>query len=243
MEKLKEIVTQSIEKQFKDGSVNEIIDKAVHDAIKQIITDTFGWTGEARKYLKERIDNIMLGALQDTDFEEYVATIKNIINKAIPETALEEYKTFVEGLQYTLGKKTEKFQKVTLSQLLEEYAKWVEKQSFSYDDCETVEEGYASLTCSVEHVEEEEKNIYVKPTHYLDFRVLGVDCPPSDYDIKIEITDNYDHNFRIKTNYELRDYRSLNPFELYLLELENNYATIILNEEGLEQDIEVEVEY
>lgn len=242
MEKLKELVNQSIEKQFEDGRVSEIIDNAVCDAVKQVIKDTFGWNGKARTYLKERIDEIMLSALKDTDFESYVATIKNIINKAIPETALEEYKTFVEGLQYTLGKKTEKFQKVTLSQLLEEYAKWVEKQSFSYDECENVDDGYASLTCSVEHVEEEEKNIWAKSTHYLDFRVLGVDCPPSDYDLKVQIDDNY-NNFRIKTNYELRDYRSLTPFELYLLELENNYTTIILNEEGLEQDIEVEVEY
>ena len=117
MEKLKELVNQSIEKQFEDGRVSEIIDNAVCDAVKQVIKDTFGWNGKARTYLKERIDEIMLSALKDTDFESYVATIKNIINKAIPETALEEYKTFVEGLQYTLGKKTEKFQKVTLSQL------------------------------------------------------------------------------------------------------------------------------
>lgn len=233
---LLKVIEESLQEQLSNGAIKEIAGKVIREAIEDSIKKTLRYNGEARNYLEQEITKVMVGAIKESDFGNYTQIIKSVINTALPETALPEYKEFVAGLQKTLGKTGgEKFGAIKLDEVLDKYVEYIEKQTFNADDFDNVDDGTAYVTCSVE-VEELEGDYSWETTTQLIFKT-NVDN--DDHEVSVEIKYN-----RIEMKFDsIQTYHTLNDFELYLLMLSNNYTRIEINKDSIEKDVCVEVEY
>ena len=234
MKELMELVEQSLKEQLENGTFKKIVDEAVTRAIRDSVQNAFSWNGSVKKYLNEQMDSIMLGMMKQTDFTEYVETIKYTINKALPETALPEYQEFVKGLQKQLGTSGEKYKDISVETMLNKYCEFIKDCDFSQDDFyEYQEDNYAIINCGVELCQE--GNVYNKK-EYLYFK----NDVNEEYNVKAYIRRWYDGDVTIKMDFD--DVLHLNGFELYLLQLQNNYNKITNLEWDGEEEVEVELE-
>ena len=182
----------------------------------------------------------MMGVVKDTDFTEYCNVIKGIINQSLPQTALPEYKTFVEGLQATLGKPTPKWDtKVKVSDIFEEYCKYVEEQEFDSDDLDDIDDGTSYINLAMK-IEEDNNSYYTtafKLCFYIDGHYSGDE---DDYKFEVELSKMYDGNHHIRFQKDkVSDYRHLSSFELYLLQLSNSYTDIVVDDNYLEETVTI----
>lgn len=226
------VITKSFKEKIENGDFKKIVDKKLEDMMSSVLDDLVRWNGPVKDYFKKQMEEIMMGVVKDTDFTEYCNVIKGIINQALPQTALPEYKTFVEGLQATLGKPTPKWnEKVKVSDIFNEYVKYVEEQSFSDDDLEDIDDGssYINLAMRIE----EDDNSYYTTAYKLCFYIDGhYNGDEDDYKFEVELTKSYggEHHIRFQKD-KVSDYRHLLSFELYLLQLSNSFTDIVVDEE------------
>ena len=93
-----EIIEQSFKEKIENGEFKSIADKKINEMFNACLDDMLKWNGKVKEYFKQQLEEIMMGVVKTTDFTKYCNIIKNIINKTLPETALPDYKNFVQGL-------------------------------------------------------------------------------------------------------------------------------------------------
>lgn len=241
MKEITNLVEETLKEQMENGSIKKIVEDAISNAIKDSVRNALNYNSKAKKYLDEELNNIMLNVIRDTDFAEYVEKIKYVINKALPETALPEYKEFVDGLQKKLGTNTNNIRNVTIKEIFKQYCEFIKSITFNIDDFEDrsdVEDGSAYVNCEVELKQEEGKYSW-EYKEYLEFK-NDVD---DSYNVKVYIKRWTDGDITFRNEYSYSDITHMNEFKMYLLSLENHWTKIILDAEYLEDDVSVEVEY
>lgn len=241
MKELVNLIEKSINKQLEDGTIQKIIDSAVSEVIRSAARDALSYNSPAKQYLDEQLKSIMLDMFKETDFTDYVNKIKYTINKALPETALPEYKEFVEGLQKRLGQKRESFKNISVTEMFTEYCNYIKDRSFSYDDFEDssdIEDRSAYVNCEVELKTEDGKYSWDEK-EYLEFS-NDVD---TSYNCRVYIKRWNDGDITLNNEYDFSDIRTLNSFQTYLLYLQNNWSKIVLDKEYEEDSVLVDVEY
>lgn len=238
-DKMLEIITKSFEEKIENGDFKKIVDKKLEEMMSSVIDDLVRWNGPVKDYFKKEMESIMMGVVKNTDFTEYCNVIKDIINKSLPQTALPEYKDFVEGLQSTLGKPSLSIKTVKLSEIFKEYCDYIENQSFDHDYVDDIDEGKAYVNCLADY--EEEDGYYFKSKKmYVTFKT---DIEEDSHEQKIEIYNGY-KSLHLKVDFDkVSDYRYLNSFQLYLLQLSNCHAEIIIDDESFEDSVCCDVEY
>lgn len=225
------VITNSFKEKIENGDFKKIVDKKLEEMMSSVIDDLVRWNGPVKDYFKKEIEGIMMGVVKSTDFTEYCNVIKGIINQSLPQTALPEYKTFVEGLQDTLGKPTPRWdEKVKVSQIFDEYVKYVEEQSFSAEDLDDIDDGTSYINLAME-IKEDNTSYYTtayKLCFYIDGHYNGSD--EDDFKFEVELPKMYggEHHIRFEKD-KVADYRHLSSFELYLLQLSNSYTDIIVD--------------
>lgn len=235
------VITKSFKEKIENGDFKKIVDKKLEEMMSSVLDDLVTWRGPVKEYFKKQMEEIMMGVVKDTDFTEYCNVIKGIINQALPQTALPEYKRFVEGLQKTLGKPTPTWDtKVKVSDIFKEYCKYVEEQDFDSDDLDDIDDGTSYINLAME-LKEDDTSSYTT-AYKLRFFIEGhYSGDEEDYEFEVELTKNYssnDHHIGFSKD-KVSDYRHLSSFELYLLQLSNCYTDIIVDDNYLEESVTI----
>lgn len=237
---MENLIKEVFEKKMQDGSIEAIISKKIEELVSSSCDSLFRWDGLIKKQMEEKIKEMMSDVLESSDFSKYTIKLTTLINSVLPDTALESYKNIGENIKSVCGTKLPTYkEKVKLSEIFENYTKFIEDETFvrsDFEDTSDIEEGVGNIECNMEY------------DHYkgeVTFKIEGVENA-DDYK-KVVKLNRYDGKHYISRgnfeSMELSSLRHADKFELYLMVLSNSYAKLDIDTEEAEETAEVEVEY
>lgn len=237
---MENLIKEVFEKKMADGSIEAIINKKIEELVSSSCDSLFRWDGLIKKQMEAKLKEIMGNVLEYSDFSNYTIKLTTLINSILPETALEDYKNIGESIKAVCGTKVPEYkEKVKLTEIFENYVKYIEDETFSRDDFEDtsdIDEGSGHINCYMEYDNYEGK---------VTFKIEGVENA-DEYEkvIKIDrISGDYHISRRNFKSMELNDLRHADKFELYLMVLSNCYAKLDIDKEETEDTASVEVDY
>lgn len=157
------ILLNVYQKMIEDGTVEKIAREQVAKMIQQTISDAMSWNGPVKAAFKERVEPLLIQAIERSEFSSMTEKLEGVINQALNESAVRSYKDICEGVKSICAAPTFKYgQRLKLSEIFDAY-----KQSckaafsnvyFDKSELETDENGdyWVSVYCQIE-VEKEKR--------------------------------------------------------------------------------------
>lgn len=126
---LVKLITDKVQEVESSGKLSEIIEKHVTSCVDNIVSDSFRWSGEAKKAIEEALKGQLSIAVGDVKLVQYNKLVADIVSNELQNSAIAPIKSKIENIvsEFTgiLDKKEWK-----LSELIELYKKDIDT---SYD--------------------------------------------------------------------------------------------------------------
>ena len=242
MDDLEKRIQETVSRKMNDGTIEKMIEEQIEKAIKNALDDVFGYSGNGRKLLKEKFDEVMCPAIENHDFNKYIVKLDSVLTEIINNTNLAENKQILENFGCLL--KDDDIKTINLSDIFKEYCKFV-GQNVSTDDLEVYTDDYPSyqdVTAVMEVTESGyfTKHIIVKFSCEEDEK-LAVFVELYEYTIKDEkeysiLTIESDNS----RNVDIMSLRYMNNFEIFLRKLRRCFAKITIDCGDISEEVEVE---
>ena len=65
---LKDCITKELEK----GIIEKVISRKMEECIESAIKDMFGWNGEIKKVIEDKVKSVMIPYLESYDYSQYI---------------------------------------------------------------------------------------------------------------------------------------------------------------------------
>lgn len=237
---MENLIKKVYEEKMQDGSFEKIVSEEFNKMLVNACNELFKWNGAIKKEIEKRLEEVMGGLIERTDFSSYVTKMEYIINEALENSATSDYKQVGESLKAIFGQKHIKaFSTIKASELFKEYCNFIKEKTFDESDFED----YIDIDD-----DEGEKTAYVECGMQLDdyHNILKFECDGlGEYKkekctFEIHLTRN--NEIRFKPKLAITDYRFLDEFTCYLLMLSNNWVKVELDDEEASEDVEVRVD-
>lgn len=225
---MKELIGKVYQQKLQDGTIEKIISTSIDDAVRNVCNSMFGYDGEARALLKDKIKPVMLQAIEDSNVGILVDKITVLLNSGLRDSELERYKFIIENLRKIYGENDliEKYKKansITLAEIFKEYVKHVEGE-YSKDDFKYSEIG-------LDNSAEVDCLMAVEPLCIEDsYRVtLSNEKSEADIEFKIWKSTIWDKQYYIDfdlAHMPIPALRRCSGFELFLLSIASRYFNI-----------------
>lgn len=257
---MNELIKKIYEQKLSDGTFEKIVsdnfEKMVNDACKSL----FEWNGPIKKQMEEKIKSIMSGVIEGTDFNSYIVKLQAVINESLKNTALSDYKNIAESIKSVVGVSgVEPYQKVSISEILSEYAKYIEneleEEDFDDDEINTddgTKTAYLECYVSVEDDDDDDDDQTSSFSRYrsrLERKIVVLSHEKDDKRpetrVKFYLEKNYrgEWNIEINRNIKISDLLYLPKFIVYLLSLSQKLANIIIDDTEASTEAELEFEW
>lgn len=252
---MENLIKKVFNDKMSDGSIENIIGKQIERAVESICSDLTSYSSEFYKIAKERLKPIILTAFEDSEFDKMTLKLTAIINEAMANPAIEEYKATLRHVHSLFGENTiisklKDVKTIKLSQLFEEYCKYVSNEClysdhyFDESDLEEDEFGkkFTYLDCSMKVAEKEIYFGWSKPSYNVEFSCET----PEDLNIDVRFSLDWDYNgeaLHILGNYRslrLANLKRCPDFILFLWAIENNYIEIELDKRDEDDSVLVQ---
>ena len=128
---MEKLIVEIYEKKLHDGSIEKIISDKIDQAVSGVVGEMFGYAGEGRQILKDKIAPVMLQAIESSDLGAMVGKITALINAGMSNSALTSYHDTLENLHKIFGQndvlaKYKGRKSISLREIFSEYVKSVE---------------------------------------------------------------------------------------------------------------------
>lgn len=145
------------QRMLEDGTIEKIAREQVSKMIQQTLSDAMSWNGPVKAAFKQRIEPLMIQAIEQSDFADMTVKLEGVINQALNASTVESYREICEGLKSICAAPAFKYgQKLKLSEIFDAY-----KQSckhafsdvyFDKDELEEDEDGHyqVCVCCRIE---------------------------------------------------------------------------------------------
>jgi hypothetical protein len=213
---IKDCITKELEK----GIIEKVLAEKLEECIASSVKDMFGWSGDVKKVIEEKIKSVMIPYLERYDYSQYIVKLDSVLVDVLKNTSLENKKllTNFEELMVAEDKK----EKITVTELFEKWKKYVSENvdtddlEVDYDDSPSYE--YVEVTLDFEEDE-------CRSWSNLESGTLIFECEHDEkmnFGVKLHRwKDSKDKTWSIdyKTNREISSLRYINEFEVYLMKL------------------------
>lgn len=92
MSTFEERIAKAVTDKLNDGTVEELVSDAVTKALKSSIEEQFGWNGDTRKVIDEKVKEVMTPAIERVSLDDYVVKLDAILTEIINSTNLVDNK-------------------------------------------------------------------------------------------------------------------------------------------------------
>ena len=242
MNDLEERIQETVSRKMNDGTIEKMIEEYMEKAVKTALDDVFGYSGNGRKLLKEKFDEVMCPAIENHDFNKYIVKLDSVLTEIINNTRLAENKRILDNFSYLM--KDEDIKEIKLSEVFKQYCDYVSK-NVSTDDLEVYTDDYPSyqdVTAVMEVTESGyfTKRIIVKFSCEEDENLTAF-VELYEYTIKDEkeysiLTIESDNS----RNIDIMSLRHMNNFEIFLRKLRGCFARITVDCGDLSEDVNVD---
>lgn len=238
---LEERIANAVAEKLNDGTVEKLVQNRIEEAVDKAIENVFSWSGDGRKMLEDKFNELIVPAIERHDFNKYFTKIDSVLTDIIQNTNLEDNKKILENFSSLMKEPESK--RINLSDVFEKYRKFVSENvetsgiEIDYDD----EPVYQNVTACMS-VEYEENRF----SSYDHAKVI-FSCEEDD-DLRYEFAFWKNSADSVWSLYHLQEcfcdinsLRSLGEFEIFIMTLKRAFTEIIFDTNE-EYDDEVEVE-
>lgn len=244
---------------LEDGTIEKIARDQIADMIKTTLRDAMSYNGPVKTRFKERIEPVMISAVERSDLNSMTEKLTAVINQALQASSVGSYKEICNGLQSFCEAPTFKHgQRLKLSEMFAAYKKSCEQAFssiyFDKDSLEADEHGSYSVYVYCKMKVEREKRYFGDGDYTVTF---WPECDQLGENEEDEIINN---TFSVKIH-EYQGYgsdgkkrlmwygsldaltlRNLPMFALYLQAAKDAYCSIDIDIESDEDDVEIEID-
>lgn len=238
MNSLENNIKDCIEKELEKGIIEKVISEQLERCIEKSISDMFGWGGDIKKVIEDKVKSVMIPYLEDYDYSKYITKLDSVLVDVLKATTLEN-KNILENFKKLMI--SHDFEEdVKISEIFEKWTKYceekVDRDKIDFD-CEG---GYITTGFEIEEV----SNTWSSYKTY----IVTFYCE-EDEELKFEFTiqawkpgedSKYTSNY--KNTCDLRSLRYFNDFEILMMRISEGYENIILDSEGDSTDTFIEYE-
>ncbi|WP_297136058.1 hypothetical protein [Terrisporobacter sp.] len=235
MSNLENNIKDCISKELEKGIIEKVIAEQLEKCIEKSISDMFGWSGEVKKVVEEKVKSVMIPYLENYDYSEYIVKLDSVLVDVLKSSTLEN-RRLLENFQSLM--KSEDIKEIKLTDIFEKWNEYC-KNNVDKDDLEfDFEGGYIGTRFDVEDVSSSWSSW---KTYMITF-----ECE-EDENLKFEFSiQSYkpSENSKYTSNYKnigsIRSLRYLNDFEILMMRISEGYENIVVDSFGESEDVFIE---
>lgn len=125
MSTFEERIAKAVTDKLNDGTVEELVSDAVTKALKSSIEEQFGWNGDARKVIDEKVKEVMTPAIERVSLDDYVVKLDAILTEIINSTNLVDNKEILGNFKSLMTEPDKDV--ISLKDVFEKYKEYVSK--------------------------------------------------------------------------------------------------------------------
>lgn len=239
MNSLENNIKDCISKELEKGVIEKVIAEQLEKCIEKSISDMFGWGGEVKKVVEEKVKSVMIPYLESYDYSQYIAKLDSVLVDVLKNTALDNKRLLENFKSLMTSEDIPKTIKIT-----DIFEKWNEycKEEVDSDDIEMdYEGGYINTKFYLEDVSSSWSSY---KTYMVTF-----ECE-EDENLKFEFSiqawrpeDNTGFSSNYKSVGDIRSLRTLNDFEIIIMRISEGYRNIVIDSFEENEEVFVENEY
>lgn len=244
MSNLENSIKDCITKELEKGVIEKVIAEQLEKCVEKSISDMFGWGGEVKKVVEEKVKGVIIPYLENYDYSEYIIKLDHVLTNVLKMTTVEN-KKLLENFKELMSV-DDNIESVKVSEIFDKWCEYV-AENVDTDDLEVdYDDGVAYETVEVSYeFEDGEKRSWLKQENG---RII-FECEKDEkMNICIEVyrwSDIHKENewsFRFNNRCELSSLRNLDKFSLYLMSLNQAGVKIELDKTYDNEDVRPEKE-
>lgn len=233
---LESSIKDCIAKELEKGIVEKVISEQLEGCIKDALKDMFGWNGDVRKVVEDKVKSVMIPYLENYDYSKYIVKLDGVLTEVLKTSSLENKKLLENFKELITFDKEEKFKMSDIFQAWTKYCEDnIDRDKLDFD-CDGA---YMTTTISVEDVS----------SSWSDFKryMVILECEEDEelkFEFPISCWEKYHDTYTSDYNAisDLRSLRHLNDFEMLLLKISQGINNIELDVEDDSEDTLIEYE-
>ena len=247
---MQDLINRVFDKKMQDGTIEKIVSEKIDEMIKNICHDQMNWNGQAKKAMEEKLNPIILQAVERSDLSDMVTKITMMSYASLRGSEVESYHDVLQaartlfGANDTLNAMREK-RVVKLSEIFEKYKEYLQyiydKDDFDeLDICADGEKPTASIDCSLRVAEQDRYFAWNKPGYDVELHTDKSDDQKSG-DIRFKLRYDYTgsklHLYGDFQSMPLTHLRNCPNFILYLAFIEREWIAVELDVEQEDDEV------
>lgn len=244
MNNLENSIKDCITKELEKGVIEKVIAEQLEKCVEKSISDMFGWGGEVKKVVEEKVKGVIIPYLESYDYSDYIIKLDHVLTNVLKMTTAEN-KKLLENFNELMSVDVN-IRSIKVSEIFDKWCEYV-AENVDTDDLEVdYDDGVAYETVEVSYeFEDGEKRSWLKQENG---RII-FECEKDEkMNICIEVyrwSDIHKENewsFRFNDRCELSSLRNLDKFSLYLMALNQAGVKIELDKTYDNEDVRPEKE-
>lgn len=244
MNNLENSIKDCITKELEKGVIEKVIAEQLEKCVEKSISDMFGWGGEVKKVVEEKVKGVIIPYLESYDYSDYIIKLDHVLTNVLKMTTAEN-KKLLENFNELMSVDVN-IRSIKVSEIFDKWCEYV-AENVDTDDLEVdYDDGVAYETVEVSYeFEDGEKRSWLKQENG---RII-FECEKDEkMNICIEVyrwSDIHKENewsFKFNDRCELSSLRNLDKFSLYLMSLNQAGVKIELDKTYDNEDVRPEKE-
>jgi hypothetical protein len=244
------VIQEVLEKKLSDGSFEQVISDKIDEAIGNAVKEAFSWSSPAYKEVKEKVSVLMCKSLERSNFEDYTCKVTEVINVALKNSNLFNYKTVLNNLNELLDhdKDVEYGQEVTLESIFDRYNSFIEEyyqdKKYLFNDSDIEEDSESEHGWATVYTMMNIEECSSRYNSYKDYKItMSCNRAEQEPDTTVEFklskdrTGKVHFSISVETDWRISDIRDINRVQLYLLKLKQNWAKITADQLTIMREI------
>ena len=239
MSTFEERIAKAVADKLNDGTVEELVSNAVTKALKSSIEEQFGWNGDARKIIDEKVKEVMTPAIERVNLDKYTVKLDAVLAEIINSTNLVDNKEILGNFKSLMTEPDK--DAISLEDVFEKYKEYVSKNVDTSDlEVYTDDElRYQNVTAEVDvNIRD---NIFGGRFCDLVFK-----CEEDEKLTKvIHLYESKSNRFcitRFKSELDINSLRYVDEFDIFMMRLDRAFCDITDIMEMHDDEVEVEAE-
>ncbi|MDD3337834.1 MAG: hypothetical protein PHS82_03145 [Lachnospiraceae bacterium] len=227
-------IAEVVEEKLSSRIMEVIIEEKLKAGVEAAVADLFSYGGSGRKMIKEKMESILVPAIEKHDFNDYIVKLDDVLTDIVNNTNLKDNKTILENFKELMKEPISK--EVKLSEIFQKYCEHVATSVNTSNlevRCDDGDPYYSPVTATME-VEHEDKGWF--SSSFQDCTVKFICEEDEDLNCQIKL---YKRNtdlvwsFRSLENVaDINSLRRISSFDIYMSTLNRVYADITIDTES-----------
>ena len=239
MSTFEERIAKAVADKLNDGTVEELVSNAVIKALKSSIEEQFGWNGDARKVIDEKVKEVMTPAIERVSLDDYAVKLDAVLTEIINSTNLVDNKEILENFKSLMTEPDKDV--ISLKDVFEKYREYVSKNvdTSKLKVCTDDEPSYQNVEVGV--------SVGIRNSVFGSrFCDLVFKCEEDEKLTKeIHLYESKSNRFRItgfKGELDINSLRYVDEFDIFMMRLDRAFCDITDIMEMHDDEVEVEAE-